>query len=60
MNTPTVLFAAAPVAAAAMAWFWVGLMRVHSGRAKNVIEGMTPQRIVYRRLSRQICREHGR
>lgn len=57
---PTALFVVAPLAAALTVWFYVGLMRVHSGRAKNVIEGMTPQRIVYRRLSRQIRREHGR
>jgi hypothetical protein len=57
---PTFLIVAMVLAAAFMAWFYVGLMRVHSGRAKSVIEGMTPQRIVYRRLSRQIRREHGR
>ncbi|MBD0844243.1 hypothetical protein [Streptomyces sp. TRM68416] len=57
---PTFLIVTAVAAAAFMAWFCVGLMRMHSGRAKNVVEGMTPQRIVYRRLSRQIRREHGR
>jgi hypothetical protein len=57
---PLFLIVTAVLAAALMAWFYVGLMRVYSGRAKNVIEGMTPQRIVYRRLSRQIRREHGR
>ncbi|MDX2692182.1 hypothetical protein [Streptomyces ipomoeae] len=57
---PTFLIVTGMLAATAMAWFYVGLMRVYSGRAKNVVEGMTPQRIVYRRLSRQIRREHGR
>lgn len=57
---PTFLIVTAVVATAFLAWFYVGLMRVHAGRAKNVVEGMTPQRIVYRRLSRQIRREHGR
>jgi len=57
---PTFLIVTGVLASAAMAWFYVGLMRVHSGRAKNLVEGMTPQWIVYRRLSRQIRREHGR
>ncbi|MFF6903329.1 hypothetical protein [Streptomyces hydrogenans] len=57
---PTFLVVAVVLAAALMAWFYVGLMRVHSGRARNVVEGMTPRRIVYRRLSRQIRREHDR
>lgn len=48
------------LAAGFMAWLYVGVMRVYTGRAKNVIEGMTPHRIVNRRLSRQIRREHGR
>ncbi|MFE3601352.1 hypothetical protein [Streptomyces sp. NPDC059142] len=57
---PPFLIVTAVVAAAFMAWFYVGLMRVHAGQAKNVVEGMTPQRIVYHRLSHQIRREHGR
>ncbi|MGW3308278.1 hypothetical protein ACWDG9_17020 [Streptomyces sp. NPDC001073] len=54
------LIVTAVLSAVTMAWFYMGLMRVHAGRAKNVVEGMTPQRLVYRRLSRQIRREHGR
>ncbi|MEU6965124.1 hypothetical protein [Streptomyces chrestomyceticus] len=57
---PLFLIVALVLAVAFMTWCSVGLLRVHSGRAKNVVEGMTPQRIVYRRLSRQIRREHGR
>jgi len=57
---PTFLIVATVLATALMAWFYVGLMRVHSGRAKNVVEGMTPQRIVNRRLSRQIRRKQRR
>ncbi|QHC33873.1 hypothetical protein [Streptomyces sp. HF10] len=57
---PTFLIITAVVAAAFMARFYVAVLRVHSGRAKNVVEGMLPQRLVYRRLSRQIRREHGR
>ncbi|MER6723330.1 hypothetical protein [Streptomyces halstedii] len=56
----TFLIVTAVVAAAFMARFYVALMRVHAGRAKNVFEGMAPQRLVYRRLSRQIRREHSR
>ncbi|MFH8410418.1 hypothetical protein ACH4FX_37430 [Streptomyces sp. NPDC018019] len=57
---PLFLIVTMVLAAAFMTWCCVGLMRVHSGRAKNVAEGMTPQRTVDRRLSRQIRREHGR
>ena len=57
---PTFLIVAAVVAAAFMGWFYVGLTRVHAGRAKNVVEGMTPHRIVHRRLIRQIHEKHGR
>ncbi|MEV6147057.1 hypothetical protein [Streptomyces sp. NPDC051992] len=56
----TFLIVTAVVAAAFMARFYVAVLRVHAGRAKNVVEGMMPQRLVYRRLSRQIRREHGR
>ncbi|WP_330335742.1 hypothetical protein OHS33_39550 (plasmid) [Streptomyces sp. NBC_00536] len=57
---PTFLTVAMLLGAAAMAWFFVGLMRVHSGRAKNVIEGMTPRRVVNRRLLRQIHERNSR
>ncbi|MFF8387772.1 hypothetical protein ACF053_29600 [Streptomyces kanasensis] len=58
--TPAFLIVTGVVATALMARFYVALLRVHSGRAKNVFEGVAPQRLVYRRLSRQIRREHGR
>jgi hypothetical protein len=57
---PTYLIVTMVLVAGFVAWFHVGLIRVYSGRAKNVVEGMTPQRIVYRRLSRKIRREHDR
>ncbi|MFD0253651.1 hypothetical protein ACFVGX_22355 [Streptomyces sp. NPDC127113] len=57
---PTFFIVAIVAAAALMARFYVALLRVHSGRAKNVVEGMLSQRIVSRRLIRQIRREHGR
>ncbi|WP_157877589.1 hypothetical protein [Streptomyces sp. M10] len=57
---PTFLIVTAVVAAALMAQFYVALLRVHAGRAKSVVEGMAPQRIVYWRLSRKIRREHNR
>ncbi|MFF3730866.1 hypothetical protein ACFYXM_11220 [Streptomyces sp. NPDC002476] len=57
---PTFLIVTAVVAAACMARFYLALLRVHAGRAKNVVEGMLPQRIVSRRLIRQIHRENNR
>ncbi|MFF4173683.1 hypothetical protein [Streptomyces sp. NPDC001744] len=57
---PTFLIVTAVVAAAFMARFYVAVLRVHAGRAKNVAEGMLPQRLVTRRLIRQIHRENGR
>ncbi|MFK0121616.1 hypothetical protein [Streptomyces sp. NPDC090994] len=57
---PTFLIVTAVVAAAFMARFYAALLRVHAGPAKNAVEGTTPQRLTYRRLSRQIRREHGR
>ncbi|MFF3958777.1 hypothetical protein ACFYY1_37075 [Streptomyces sp. NPDC001890] len=57
---PTFLIVTAAVSGAFLVWFCVGLWRVSTYQAKNVFEGMAPQRLVYRRLSRQIRREHGR
>ncbi|WP_327258191.1 hypothetical protein [Streptomyces sp. NBC_01244] len=49
MNVPVVVFGT-PVVAAIAVWFFVGIMRVQSYRAKNIAEGMTPQWLVNRRL----------
>ena len=55
-----VIVVGTPLSLALAVWVFIGTMRVNSGRAKNLIEGMTPQRIVIRRLTRQIQQKHGR
>ncbi|MEV6956112.1 hypothetical protein [Streptomyces sp. NPDC051183] len=53
MNMPVVVFGT-PVMALIAVWVFVGLMRMQAGRARNLVEGLTPQWLVNRKLVQDI------